>query len=192
MCEVRSSLCSQPASTSWVSRPVTVTVSRHLPIKAAHFLPSPPLSLLSGRAMTAPRLLIGPFPRQRPGMVDFITWHASMWLLLFHLWSVLRPTASLQLWSLFFTFLLLFFSHRSEDSARKWDQKAIYRARKHSKGRTALSAHLCLSATMEVRLIYLGIERQRPLVMCVLSWGKAGVELQICESLSQSFSRNKQ
>lgn len=56
----------QPASTSLVSWPVTATISRHLLIKAAQFLPSLLCDSLSGRAMTAPRLLIGHFPANIP------------------------------------------------------------------------------------------------------------------------------
>lgn len=61
VCEVKSSRCAQPAWTSLVSWPVTATISQHLPIKASHFLPSRPRDSLTGRAMTAPRLLIGHF-----------------------------------------------------------------------------------------------------------------------------------
>ncbi len=66
VCEVKSSRCTQPASTSLVSWPVTATISRHLPIKATHFLPSSPRDSLSDRATTAPRLLIGHFPANIP------------------------------------------------------------------------------------------------------------------------------
>lgn len=95
LCEVKSSHCAWPTSSSLDSWPITVTISRHLPIKVAHFLSFSPCDSSSGRAMTAPTPSNWLFSCQLPGMVDFSIWHNSMWLLVLHLWSVLRPTTSL-------------------------------------------------------------------------------------------------
>lgn len=149
VCEVKSSRCAQSAWTSLVSWPVTATISQHLPIKASHFLPSPPCDSLTGRAMTAPRLLIGhfPFPKSRNGWLHHLARH-SMTSPLPLVVSSERDHISAALIFMFFSFLLLFFSHRSEDFKLLSGLILRQRARKRSKVRTTLSARLCLSANV--------------------------------------------
>ena len=148
VCEVKSSRCAQPASTSLVSWPATATISRHLPIKAAHFLPSALRDSLSSRAMTAPRLLIGHFPANIPEWLtsslgasgcDFSHSTCGHFGVRPHLCNFDLS---------FFHFCCCFFP--TETQTLKLLSGLIFkkRARKRSKSRTTLSARLCLSANL--------------------------------------------
>lgn len=185
VCEVKSSHCARPASTSWASWPVTVTISRHLPIKAAHFLRSCPCDSLPGRAMTGPCLLIGHFPANIP------EWLTS---------SLGVPQCDFshstcgQFWDwphlcnfdpfYFFTFLLLFFSPLMQGLCLDPESRKQF----IELGDVPRAEQLCQHVYVWV-LTYFGKGRQQSFVISALNKGKSVSKLQIYKCLNQYFSK---